>query len=263
VSRLWEYDEFGEPWLENGRLASNPPVLIINPKKGKKTMAAKRKRGRKAAPRRRAVAKRSASGKHTKWGKVKSHKRRVNPWPLGGAVVAVNPRRRRASGRKRSNPRRRKSYRRNPALMGLSFPPLQTVLYTGAGFIGTPMVEGFITKFLPTNVTSTTVGRYAVKIASMLGLSMLTKMVLGSSEAKLVAVGGGVYVLSNALVEFAPGTFGTGLSAYRPATLGAYTNSTSRTFNQLKAPEWGARNSARSAPMGGANIVATRFRRFQ
>lgn len=261
MSRLWEFDEFGEPWLENGR-KSNPPLLIVNSKKGKKMAAKKkvyRKKGRKAAP------KRTAAKKHTHWGKVKSHRRRVNPWPMGGAVVGVNPhRKRRKSSHRRSNPKRRIShYKRNASILGVSLPPIQTVLYVGVGYIGTPMVEGFLNKFVPTAITGNTLGRYAVKIASAIGLSAVTRMVLGSSEARLVAVGGGVYVLTSAAAEFMPTTFG--LKAYRPSTgqLQSYSSSTGRTFNQLAAPEWGARNTVRSAPMGAANIVGQRFRRFQ
>lgn len=114
---------------------------------------------------------------------------------------------------------------------------------------------------MSSSITSNTLGRYAVKIGAAIGLSAITRMVLGSSEARLVAVGGGVYVLTSAAAEFMPTTFG--LKAYRPATLNAYAGSTGRTFNGLAAPEWGARNTVRSAPMGAANIVGQRFRRFQ
>jgi len=262
--RLWEYDEFGEPWLENS--SRNPPLLIVNSKKkGKKKMAAKRRRkGVRRSPARKAVTRKSRSTRsksHTHWGKVKGHRRRVNPWPLAGTVVGINPRRRRkASNRKRHS--RKKSYHRNPAILGITLPPIQTVIYAGAGFVGTPMLEGFLSKFLPITLTSSTIGRYGLKIASALGLSFLTKMVLGASEARMVAIGGGVYVLSSALVEFVPGTFGRQLSAYRPATLSSYVGSTSRTFNQLGAQDIGGRNTPRNAPFGASNLVATRFRRF-
>lgn len=198
-------------------------------------------------------------------GRKRTHRRRRrNPWPMAGPVAMVNRKRRtHRRGRKRSNPRR-KHYRRNPGILGISLPPLQSVLYAGVGFVGVPLAEGFLTRFLPVSLTGSTVGKYATRIAAMLGLSYLTKIVLGSSESKMVAIGGGAYVLTSAVTEFAPGLIpATNLSAYRPATLGAYATSTRRQLGSMGAPDWGAKNTVRSAPMGASNIVSSRFRRFQ
>lgn len=186
-------------------------------------------------------------------------RKRSNPWPMAGTVAAVNRKRR---GRKRSNPRRRRGgYRRNPAILGITLPPLQAVIYAGVGFVGVPMVEGFLSRMLPTTLTASPIGKYATRIGAVLGLSFVAKMVLGSSESKMVAIGGGAYVLTSAVSEFAPGLIPpAGMQAYRPATLGAYTVATRR---QLGAPAFGAQNTVRSAGAGGANIVASRFRRFQ
>lgn len=252
--RLWEYDEFGEPWLENGR-KGNPPLLIVNRKahkKGKKRMARSKYARRKTRTTRRRGRK----------GTVRRRRTRRNAWPMAGTVAAVNrPRRAHRRGRKRSNRRKRGGFRRNPGLLGISLPPLQSVLYVGVGFVGVPMVEGFLSRFLPISLTGSTIGKYATRIASVLGLSFLTKMVLGAGEAKMVAIGGGAYVLTSAVTEFAPGLMpATSMGAYRRATLGAYKAPTVR---QLGAPAWGAQNTARFAGGGGANIVAQRFRRFQ
>lgn len=252
MSRLWDFDEFGEPWLENGSKRGNPPLVIVNPKKKGKKMARRkarksRARGRKNAPRR--VVRR-----------VSRRRTRRNPWPMAGTVAAMN--RPHRKGRKRSNRKRsRKHYRRNPALLGISLPPLQSVIYAGVGFIGVPMAEGFLNRFLPTSITANTFGKYAARIAAVLGLSYLTKMVIGASESKMVAIGGGAYVLTTAITEFAPGMI-PGMGSYSRATLGAYAPATSRTMNQLGAPDWGAQNTVRSAPFGGARVVAQRFRRF-
>jgi hypothetical protein len=147
--------------------------------------------------------------------------------------------------------------------LGIALPPLQSVIYAGVGFVAPPMVEGFLSRMLPVSLTTTTLGKYAVRIASVLGVSYLTKMIIGSSEAKMVAIGGGAYVLTSAISEFAPGMI-PGMSSYsRPTrTLQSYAASSGRTFNQLGAPNWGARNTTASAPGGAANIVAMRFRRF-
>jgi len=182
---------------------------------------------------------------------------------MAGTVAVVNRKKVHRRGRKGSHRRKRSGYRRNPALLGISLPPLQSVLYVGMGFVGVPMMEGFLSRFLPITLTGSTIGKYATRIASVLGLSFLTKMVLGAGEAKMVAIGGGAYVLTTAVTEFAPGLIpatSAPLQAYRRSTLGAYKSPTVR---QLGAPAWGAQNTARSAGGGGANIVAQRFRRFQ
>jgi hypothetical protein len=262
MEKLWEYDEFSEPWLENGR-RGNPPLIIVNRKrkvhkKGKKRMAKRRmpaglrrywaKHRRKSSSRKRSPARRR-------------RRSRRNPWPMAGTVAAVNRKRSRRRGRKHSSRRRRGGYRRNPALLGISLPPLQSVIYAGVGFVGVPVVEGFLSRMLPVSLTGSTIGKYATRIGALLGLSFLTKMILGSSESKMVAIGGGAYVLTTAVSEFAPGLIpAAGMRAYRPATLGAYAASTRR---QLGAPDFGAQNTVRSAGAGGANIVAQRFRRFQ
>lgn|SRR5574342_577225 len=255
--RLWEYDEFGEPWLEN------TPLVIVNPKKGKKTM----RRRKRSNPRRRVIHRR---GVRHNARRRRVHRRR-NPYPLGGVAAAVNPRRRRRG--RRNSPRRHRRMRHNPRLLGLTFPPLQSVLYAGVGFVGTPMLEGFLNGVLPVSVTTTTLGKYATRIASVLGLSWIAKMVLGRSQAAMVGIGGGAYVVVTAVKEFMPTLLPTtGLSAYAIPTasgMGSYSSSNLRAqqpprqLSAFGAPNFGAINTAGSAPFGGARIVASRFRRFQ
>ena len=215
---------------------------------------------RKSRTNRRGVARRTSR-------RVTRRRRRSNPWPMAGTVMSVNRKRRvHRRGRKaRSNRRKRSGYRRNPAILGISLPPLQSVIYAGVGFVGVPIMEGFLSRFLPISLTGSTIGKYATRIGALIGLSFVTKMVLGANEAKMVAIGGGAYVLTSAVTEFAPGLIpapAPALSAYRRSTLGmgAYKSATTR---QLGAPAWGAQNTARFAQGGGANIVASRFRRFQ
>jgi hypothetical protein len=226
-------------------------------KKGKKTMARRRRRasrsrahmawvrsfrrGRKASPRRR-------------------HRRaRRNPWPVGG--MALNPRRRRR-GRRRYNyahnpRRRRRSYRRNPSLLSLrGLPPLQSVIFAGVGFVGTPILEGTLGSFLPLSITGNTIGKYGVRIASVLGLTWLAKMVVGGGAARMVGIGGGAYVLVTAVKEFAPGLI-PGMAAYtldRPG-MSAYVPGTNRTFNTMGAPVLPFRST-------GTAVEQSRFSRF-
>ncbi len=183
----------GEPFMEN------PYLGILNSRKGKKKMARRSGRAHMAWVR-------SFRKKGTR------RKARRNSWPIGG--VALNPR-----------GRHHRRYRRNPGagvtrIMGFSLPPLQAVLYAGGGMIGVPMVEGFLSQFLPASLTSNQIGRYAVKIGSVLGLTFLAKSLLGRDAAKMVGIGGGAYVLLGAVREFAPGVI-PGMSAY--TSLRAYT----------------------------------------
>jgi hypothetical protein len=264
TTSLWDYYD-GEPFMEN------PPMAIINPlkygrrlskgkyeyinvkkaaKKRKVTMAKRRSSKRRSAPK---VTIIRASRKRS----TRRAKGRRNPFPIAGVAV---------------NPRGRRKARRNPSIMGINLPPLTQVLYAGAGFIAPPMVEGFINRFLPTEVKSNTFGRYGVKIASVLGLTFLAKQVLGANEARMVAVGGGAYVLTSAVNEFMPQLT---MSAYRTGMINKYQGMNAyhslngampqlaRNLPQLAAPVWGARNAAAIDSTGGVNVIAQRFRRFQ
>lgn len=241
---LWDFYG-GEPFMENPHIAmiGNPFKVgsiierkksgfrKISQKKGKSTVAYKK--GRKAAPRRKA---------------------RRNPFPLGG--IAINrPRRRKKARtyhmtktrkgsyaynpRKRHSSHRRKSARRNPAILGVTLPPITMIAWGAGGFIAPPMVEGFVNKFLPAEVTTSVLGRYAVKIASVLGLTYLVKTVLSAKEAFPVALGGSLYVVVSAVNEFAPqltmapapapavsayrkGMIATGINAYRSGMIKGY-----------------------------------------
>jgi hypothetical protein len=160
---------------------------------------------------------------------------------------------------------------RNPSIMGFQLPPLQSVLYVGVGLAGTPMAEGFISGFLPASITTSTIGKYAVKIGTVLGLTFLVKAIMGNEPAKMVGIGGGAYVLLSAVKQFAPGMIpgmsaypvaGPTLSAYGGANkLAAYGSSTGRNYTGMGAPNFGATNGPFTS--GGTNIVAARFRRFQ
>lgn len=213
---LWGFYD-GEPFMEN------PHLVVLNPK---------RKKGR-------SMAKRSSRSRMA-W--VRSFRRRKNPKRHGTVAViraTSNPRRR--HHRRRRNPvglpmlmNRRRRYSRNPSVMGFQLPDFKSVLYVGAGFMATPMVESQINRFMPASITGTPWGRYAVKIGSVVALTLVAKQVLGGEAAKRVAIGGGTYVLVAAINDFAPSlTGGVGAysrstplaaySSYRQRSLGAYT----------------------------------------
>jgi hypothetical protein len=233
MARLWKVID-GEPFMVNPRLGI---LGALNPKKGKKSMA-KRKSGRS----------------HMAWvrsfRKGAKRRRKRNPFPVAG--FAVNPRRRRRR-RVMARARRRRAFRRNPAVFGLTLPPLQSVLYVGAGFVGVPLAEGFLSRVIPASLSGSAIGKYAVRVGAVIGLSMLAKMVLGREEAKFVGIGGGAYVLVSAVREFAPGMI-PGLNSYVAPSLGAYAPARR---GQLRAA-----TAAQVFGSGRSNVLASRFRRF-
>lgn len=114
--------------------------------------------------------------------------------------------------------------------MGFQLPPVESVLYVGAGYAGAAALESILTTgdtpIIPLTVTSTTMGKYAVRVGLVVAISYAAKMVLGREKAKMVAIGGGSYVLLKAVQEFAPGVI-PGMNAYRPMAA----------YRQLAAPQ--------------------------
>lgn len=142
------------------------------------------------------------------------------------SFAALAPRRRtyrRRAPRKNvyfGNPRRR-SYRRarrNPPLFGgnrILGMSVNEILYAGAGFIAPPALEGLAKGFLPASITGTEIGKWAVKAASVAGVSFLGGKFLGRDAGKYLAIGGVTYLLASAVVEFVPTLF-SGFSGYIP-----------------------------------------------
>lgn len=76
--------------------------------------------------------------------------------------------------------------------MGFSLPPMNKVLFAGVGFIAPPMVEGFLSRFVPAEIQSNTIGKYAVKLASVLGISWAIRKFVGVEQGNMAGIGGGV-----------------------------------------------------------------------
>ena len=244
MSRLWNMVD-GEPFFVN------PQLLIAgaNPrhqtKKGKKSMrrmkTRSRRRGRKNTPRR------------------KTTKRRVHRM----RARSVAPRRRR-----RANPVHRRKSRsrrsRNPKIFGLSLPPLMPVVYAGAGFVAPPAIEGFISGFLPVEFSASTLGKFAIRFGTVLGGTWLVKRFIGANPAMYFGIGGGMYLLTSAIREFAPeASRYLGLGAYTvagqtafPIQMGAYTR-------QLAEGGNGSQGGMNIQHRGGTGTIPTRLRRFQ
>lgn len=241
---LWGYYS-GEPFMEN------PHIAILNPTgRGRSGKSNARFRKVKTMAKRRNTRSKAYMAWVRSHRKKKNTRARRNPWPMAGMVVN--------SRRKVS---RRKSYRRNPSLTAglVSFPPLKQILFAGVGFAGTPVVEGFVNQYVPASITGNTLGKYAVKIGSAILLAFAVKKVVGPEEGKMVAIGGGAYVLTSAVAEFAPGVI-PGLSAYvQPTMLSSYVEGSAPTYGML-----GNGNSAvvpfGSPAVGGSGARFDRYR---
>lgn len=189
-------------------------------KRGKKTMA--KRRQPEALRRYWAARKRSTNAPRRRVKRSRSRARR-NPWPSAGPISAVlNPRRRRASRAHRHVSGRRRA-RRNPG-GGLNFiglPPIKQVIYGGVGFLAPPLVEGFLARYAPAELLTSTAGKYAVRVGSVAALVFGAKKIVGGEAAKMVAIGGGIYLLSGLLRDFAPSLI-PGMSAYTAPALSQY-----------------------------------------
>lgn len=227
---LWGmYD--GEPFMENPHLG----VLAMpaNPKRYRKRIAKGRyeydyvpkgktsRKGMKMAVRRRKRAMpaglkrywathRRKGAKSAPARRRRSTRRRKN-WISPGMVVAANPRRRRRSmylkGARR-NPHHRRRHR-NPAILGFQLPAIKSVVFAGIGFAGPSLLSGFLSQMVPSVMSQASsmgiAGKYLVKVGSVLGLTYLTRRFVGSNEANMVLIGGGVNVGLSLMNDFAPG----------------------------------------------------------
>lgn len=195
MSGLWE-DIDGERWLENPQL-----ILAGNPtRKRFKTMAKsyrRKRRGRKAAPRRRRRVRTNyaASGLIANpRRRRRSHRRRTR------RAYAINPVRR----RRRHVRRIRRHYRINPALMGFQLPALQDVLFTGAGIVIPPIMTSFVMGYLPADWKTSRAAYYGVKVASVLVPSMLVRKFVSRRAGNLMLVGGAASFAIDLVREFMP-----------------------------------------------------------
>ena len=158
-----------------------------------------RRRGRKNSPRRRA---RRARRNYSSAGLINRPRRR-RARRSRRRSYALNPRRRRGF---RRNVRRRRSYRRNPSVLGLGFnlPPLDAVLFTGAGLILPPIVASYLTPMLPDSIRSSKLGYYGVKAASVLVPSMLVRKFVSRRAGNYLLIGGFASFAIDLVREFMP-----------------------------------------------------------
>jgi hypothetical protein len=161
-------------------------------------------------------------------GRKRSHRRRRS-------AVAYNPRRRRYA---RRHVRRHRRAHRNPRLGGGAvMGNLTRGMTIGAGAVATNIATGFISKWLPANLTSGPTLLIVKAGVGLVALPMLLKMVPGGRKfASSVAVGAGVVIaldIFNAYIApnipglhdyEAPGLMGYGGGDAPPEEIGAAEN---------------------------------------
>jgi hypothetical protein len=195
--RLWNYFD-GEPYLDN------PYLRIFNPQqRRKKTMAKARRRY------------------HVKRNPPRRRRYRRNIY-----VPLANPHRRRR--RYTTNPRRRRHhffarnhrrrYRRNPPMDFLGF-RFKDVAIAGGAVVIAPFIEKQLLGLLPTSMTGTTGGLWAVKIGTAVATGYAAKMLLGQDASRLAFIALGANLVADAVAQFAPSLMPAPAAGYYTAGL--------------------------------------------
>lgn len=192
MANLWTEDLDGEPWLVN------PQLLIANPRKRKvgKNMAARRK-GRMPP----ALAKYWASRGLTNRRHHRRRHRRNPPrarrnYANAAPLFLANRRHHRRHHRRHrgwlGNPRRRQQSMElsNPRVLGFEMPQLHDILSVGAGIIVPPVVTGYVMQMLPVQYQTSQAVYWAVKVASVVGPSLLVRKFVSKRAGGLMLLAG-------------------------------------------------------------------------
>lgn len=116
---------------------------------------------------------------------------------------------------------------RNPKLLGFQLPDMKNVAMTATGFIAPPFLEGFIKRYLPQEYATGTMWRYIWKVASVAGISLAARRLLGSEEGKYALIGGSTYIVASLVADYMPNLIASGatpstaVSYYNPGRLAA------------------------------------------
>jgi hypothetical protein len=269
MARLWKVVN-GEPYMINPRLGVLA-LQALNPKR--RTMA--RKHGARHMAWVRSFRRKGNRSHH------KKH-RRHNPYPMAGTVAALANRRR----HRKHNPGGVGGFLRG----GIGLPPVMTILWSGAGFIATAAIQGFIDTLVPVSWKTNTDGspnlmtKYGEIAASIIAVSWGGKQFVGPGPGSLMGIGGSVYAMQQAAHDFMQGvipgmhsytplksytplhpssTMGNGIRGVIESAGGSFPRLAGRdTMMNLAAPDYGFRNNANFADDGGMNIIQQRFQRF-
>lgn len=165
------------------------------------------------------------------------------------AGVLTNPRRRR---RARHNPirRHRRHARRNPSFLGFEMPPMDAVLFTGAGLIVPSIAASQIMKFVPASMATNPIVLWLVKVVSVIAPSMLVRKFISTRAGNFMLVGGAANIVLDAVKTYLPGVIpGVG---YQPL-LGQYGSGMGSYFDRgapVALPFPSSRRSVQVAAIG-------------
>jgi hypothetical protein len=218
MANLWTTDIDGERWL------INPQLIVANPGRRSRKMAARRKRRMPEGLRRYWAKHRAKSNPHRRRRRShlrnrRHHRRAKRNWITTAPVM--NPRRRHRRRHAMHNRRhhRRHHYMRNPQLMGIELPSLADVAFVGAGLVVPPIVSSYVmTNFLSSYSTNTAVV-WTVNIASAIAPALLVRKFVSRRAGNMMLVGGAAALALQAVKTFFPGVI-PGLSGQ--PFLGAY-----------------------------------------
>jgi hypothetical protein len=81
------------------------------------------------------------------------------------------------------------------------------------GYALPAIIESYVMPYLPTVLTGNTAGRWIVRVGIVSGAAMLAKRFIGPRIGNAILIGGGAYLVIQALKEFAPGLLPAGVGA--------------------------------------------------
>jgi hypothetical protein len=224
---FWTEDSDGERWMVNDPMlvvASNRPR-----KKGKKTMAYtnRPKHGTKA------WMSYIRGLRRTKTNRPRKHsKPRRNMYSAG--EIANRPRTKTRTITRYVNRPRRNPPAASRGLLGLSgFPGMEQIAGATAGLVVPPVLNYFVSGYIPAAITSNTFGKYAVQAAETVLPAWLVRKYVNRNVGNTMLVVGLGKLVFDLVREFAPGIPGLSGMGYQPM-LGAYTGQR-RGFPALRA----------------------------
>ncbi len=151
---------------------------------------------RRAAPKRKTTPRRNAPAA-----------RRAAPRRRATTAAAAPAKRRRAPSKAARRPRR--TYRRNPEILGIEIPALDKIGFTAVGFVVPPIVEDFAVTQFP-QIGGNMIARYAVRLVAIGVTAQAAKMAFGREAMRYVVIGGLAYVAGSVARDFLPGLQGLG-----------------------------------------------------
>lgn len=208
---VWTQDSDGEEWYINGPevvIASNRPR-----KKGKPKMYANRpKHGTKAWMSYIRGMKKNAGGRK------KKHHRKAKRNMYSAGMVANRPKTRTVVKYIRA---KRNGPRTSAMLAGFGIPGIEPIAGAFAGLSVPPLLNYLVKGYLPTSLTSSKLGMYAIKAAEIIVPSWLVKKYVSRNVGNTMLIVGIGKLLYDVAQDVAPQVFGLSGMGFQPM-LGVY-----------------------------------------